>query len=539
MQARNLDGCTNSWEHSVEPFVVIKSGKELHQTTSVETGLNCVSWHEKFTLPLSQAAETLTIEVYSTKESFFSMFADQETQMSVQLVGRLILPVKMLCKSTQPVYDQWHSLSDTTSGELHISTYYILDPNHLPDGCSTANEWLKRNHDLATAEFDPYGFAIPPHCYLEWKSFKTYLDCRQSSQMKRWEEFLRSPGDERWNRLVQDGIPQELRERLYMELSGANAKKEAECVSYYADLTELCDTLTSKDATQIELDVKRTFGHSRTKVSTKDGRDALRRILRAYSVRNPTIGYCQGLNFIAGFLLLVLQEENVFWVLASICEDLFPGYYTARMLDTQIDMMVLKELIADHLPALEAHTESIQVPLELIGSQWLLCLFTTTFPAETALRILDCILLKGSEFVFAIILSHLRAQQTKLLEQSDFHSIITHLKQVEAAMFDADGLIQMAMTEFEHCTNPERIQKLRDIYRVQVEDERERAKQVRHMQAQLAIVRKLPAFSQYASQMFRYFHEEAASCSRTEVAFVLTMICHGIVWFAEKTKRNN
>lgn len=36
---------------------------------------------------------------------------------------------------------------------------------------------------------------------------------------------------------------------------------------------------------------------------------AVENILRAYSIRNPTIGYCQGFNFIVGRLLKVVNEE--------------------------------------------------------------------------------------------------------------------------------------------------------------------------------------------------------------------------------------
>jgi hypothetical protein len=41
----------------------------------------------------------------------------------------------------------------------------------------------------------------------------------------------------------------------------------------------------------------------------------LRRVLSAYVKRNPTVGYCQGLNFIAAVLLTKLREEEAFWVL--------------------------------------------------------------------------------------------------------------------------------------------------------------------------------------------------------------------------------
>lgn len=38
--------------------------------------------------------------------------------------------------------------------------------------------------------------------------------------------------------------------------------------------------------------------------------DELRRILVAYSIYDPELGYCQGLNFIA-FMLLIHLEESV------------------------------------------------------------------------------------------------------------------------------------------------------------------------------------------------------------------------------------
>lgn len=64
-----------------------------------------------------------------------------------------------------------------------------------------------------------------------------------------------------------------------------------------------------------------------------------------------------------------MEEEAAFWLLAVICEDLYPGYYTPTMAETQTDMLVLKELIADELPELDAFTTDVGLPLELLGSQ--------------------------------------------------------------------------------------------------------------------------------------------------------------------------
>jgi hypothetical protein len=68
------------------------------------------------------------------------------------------------------------------------------------------------------------------------------------------------------------------------------------------------------------------------------GTEGLRRVLRAYALHNPEVGYCQSLNFVAGMMLLFLQEEDAFWLLATIIENLLPPeYYTKSMLGAYVD----------------------------------------------------------------------------------------------------------------------------------------------------------------------------------------------------------
>ena len=49
------------------------------------------------------------------------------------------------------------------------------------------------------------------------------------------------------------------------------------------------------------------------------GREALFNILVSYSRFNPTVGYCQGMSYIAAILLMHHhKEEDAFWELASL-----------------------------------------------------------------------------------------------------------------------------------------------------------------------------------------------------------------------------
>ena len=50
----------------------------------------------------------------------------------------------------------------------------------------------------------------------------------------------------------------------------------------------------------------------------------------------------QGMNFVAGCLLLFMDEEDAFWSLACIIEDLLPGYYSTAMVEPQVRLLSLQ-----------------------------------------------------------------------------------------------------------------------------------------------------------------------------------------------------
>ncbi|RLN83487.1 hypothetical protein BBO99_00002137 [Phytophthora kernoviae] len=235
---------------------------------------------------------------------------------------------------------------------------------------------------------------------------------------------------------------------------------------------------------------------------------------------------------------IIEENSTMESVVSDTIEDEMLGVVeiNTSLLYIQTDMLVLKQLIAEELPQLDEFTSEVGLPLELLGSQWLLCLFTTTFPSETVFRVFDCIFTEGSSFVFPAIMAHLRRLEPALLDLSEFHGVLSSIKDAENACIDGDSFMDAVCKEAEHISRS-RIQKLRDEQRGSVRDEMQRAERARAFNQQLAIVYEIPAFSNYAAGLLRFFHEEAEVSSRSDVAFVLTMLCHGLVWFAEHSKR--
>lgn len=68
----------------------------------------------------------------------------------------------------------------------------------------------------------------------------------------------------------------------------------------------------------------------------------------------------QGLNFIAGLLLLTTEdEEATFWLLRVLVKHLLPDYYTRDMIGLLTDIEVLSELVRQVLLCLPARLSLI------------------------------------------------------------------------------------------------------------------------------------------------------------------------------------
>lgn len=69
----------------------------------------------------------------------------------------------------------------------------------------------------------------------------------------------------------------------------------------------------------------------------------------------------------AACLLLFLEEEDAFWMMCAIIEDLLPAsYFSTTLLGVQTDQRVLRHLIVQYLPRLDRLLQDHD-----IGETWL------------------------------------------------------------------------------------------------------------------------------------------------------------------------
>ena len=141
----------------------------------------------------------------------------------------------------------------------------------------------------------------------------------------------------------------------------------------------------------------------------------LRRILRAFAVTYPDIGYCQGLNFIATLLLLIDHEEKVFWLMISLYVYKIPRYHTIDMHMMKIDQNTLNDLLERRAPRLVRHILNQGFTIPLLTTKLFTCLFIQVLPFDTVLRIWDVFLSEGNKIIFRIAIALFIIHERKLL----------------------------------------------------------------------------------------------------------------------------
>ena len=122
-----------------------------------------------------------------------------------------------------------------------------------------------------------------------------------------------------------------------MRLAGAHRKKEESEVTYKQIVRASSNDhlMTSR---QIEKDLLRTLPSNICFNTEKAvGIPRLRRILRGVAWLYPDIGYCQGMGMIVAIFLLLLEEEDSFWITCAVVEDLLPAsYFSSSLVGVQV-----------------------------------------------------------------------------------------------------------------------------------------------------------------------------------------------------------
>lgn len=235
--------------------------------------------------------------------------------------------------------------------------------------------------------------------------------------------------------MIRKGVPHSLRPFIWPRLCGSTLKKRRANFCY-KDLVKSANKDRPAVAKQIEKDLLRTMPSNACFMTLDStGVPRLRRILRAIAYLYPDIGYCQvqyetvtypnlslsidyfvllwllailcrfdlfqGMGVIVGTMLLFMEEEDVFWLMMTIIEDILPAsFFSHSLLGVQADQRVFRQFIGTFLPEVDNVLNEHDIELSLISLHWFLTLFASVLHIRIVLRLWDLFLYEGSATLF-------------------------------------------------------------------------------------------------------------------------------------------
>lgn len=113
---------------------------------------------------------------------------------------------------------------------------------------------------------------------------------------------------------IRKGIPEALRGRVWSHLAGSSQMLLNNPGAYH----QLLQTARVPCEETIARDIGRTFPrHSLFRDRSSLGQCALMNVLKAYSLHDPEVGYCQGMGFLSAMFLCYMPEQQAFWLLVA------------------------------------------------------------------------------------------------------------------------------------------------------------------------------------------------------------------------------
>ncbi|XP_048852048.1 TBC1 domain family member 1 isoform X3 [Brienomyrus brachyistius] len=268
-----------------------------------------------------------------------------------------------------------------------------------------------------------------------------------------WEKMLGTVGRakikfdmEKIHAAVGQGVPRQHRGEIWKFLSEQYLLRQpvtSHPPGRDTPYKELLKQLTSHQHA-ILVDLGRTFPtHPYFSAQLGAGQLSLYNLLKAYSLLDPEVGYCQGLSFVAGVLLLHMDEREAYGLLRFLMFDMgLRRQYRPDMIILQVQMYQLSRLLHDYHRDLYCHLEQHEIGPSLYAAPWFLTAFASHFPLGFVARVFDMLFLQGSEVIFKVALSLLGSHKPLILQHDNLEAIVDFIKTTLPNL----GLVQMEKT---------------------------------------------------------------------------------------------
>ncbi|KAI7878033.1 hypothetical protein K492DRAFT_209246 [Lichtheimia hyalospora FSU 10163] len=417
--------------------------------------------------------------------------------------------LKLYCQITHPTTTTTTTPPSMTSTTDSSTTTTTTTDND--NTSSTHNPTLERL-EMENAQLSPQASEDYLLAHLERQNALLSADpksvCIESNKLKADFNTIRNLGEhdnsnndwEFWEYLVDDftgaatklphllvaklshgGIPDPLRGVVWRAMSQSSA---THLESIYDKLVLEHSPSSSPYERVIQRDLSRTFPQvDMFKADGGEGQQAMGRLLRAYSVYDAHVGYCQGLAFLVGPLLMTMPEKDAFCVFVRLMETYdMRTMFTLNMEGLHLRLHQFSVLLAQLCPELSAHLNEHSVHPAMYASQWFLTLFAYSFPIDLVLRIYDLVFAEGAiETITRVAVAVMQKNQDILMEIHDFEKLMMYLSSrrpyEEGFSSDPESVIGDSMA-LSNVITRSKVDSIAAQHRKELEQEKSRAQQV-------------------------------------------------------------
>ncbi|WFD35660.1 Oxysterol-binding protein 3 [Malassezia cuniculi] len=224
------------------------------------------------------------------------------------------------------------------------------------------------------------------------------------------------------SKAIYAGIPSVIRGMMWQLLSSS---KDEELEVQYAKYL----SLPCPNDRAIKRDLSRTFPDQKHFKDPKGrGQESLYNVVKAYSLFDPECGYCQGMQFVVGPLLLNMPDEEAFSTFVRLMHNYdLRGHFVPNMPSLQLRLYQFERLVEESLPLLHMHLVRRGIKSSMYASQWFMTLFSYRFPLDIVYRVLDAVFAEGIEAIFRFALALLQKNEEKLISL-EFEDCLNFLK---------------------------------------------------------------------------------------------------------------
>ena len=207
----------------------------------------------------------------------------------------------------------------------------------------------------------------------------------------------------------------------------------------------LVKDLEEENKNSIIRDIQRTFTDTKNinKDELKKKEVSLYNVLKAFWNLDDQIGYCQGMNLLVGFMLLISEgnELDTFYLLISNMSATFNqrkvyDYSWRGLFSEGFPLLVYLNFIFDilleeNLPEIKNHLDELGITYDLWIGQWFQTLFTIVLPVNWCKRVWDCIFSDNIYFLIKFGIVFTKMLKNEILEKTEEIDVINFFKDLQ------------------------------------------------------------------------------------------------------------